>query len=49
MRWLAEEYPHLIDGYHRLYAGKYPPKGYRDEVKTVVGMMMQKYEVASRQ
>ena len=49
MRWLAEEYPHLIDGYHRLYAGKYPPKGYRDEVKTVVGMMMQKYEVGSRQ
>ena len=49
MRWLAGEYPHLIDGYQRLYAGKYPPKGYRDEVKTVVGMMTQKYEVGSRQ
>ena len=49
MRWLAGEYPHLIDGYQRLYAGKYPPKGYSDEVKTVVGMMMQKYEVGSRQ
>ena len=49
MRWLAGEYPHLIDGYQRLYAGKYTPEGYRAEVKTVVGMMMQKYEVGSRQ
>jgi len=45
MRWLAQEYPHLVDGYERLYAGKYPPKGYRDEVKNVVGMLKQKYGV----
>ena len=32
---LIEEYPHLVDGYERLYAGRYPPKGYRDEVKTL--------------
>jgi len=43
MRWLAQEYPHLVDGYERLYASKYPPKGYRDEVKNVVGMLKQKY------
>jgi hypothetical protein len=50
MRWLGDEYPHLVDGYHRLYAGRYPPKGYRDEVQTVVGMMKQKYGVVgSRQ
>ena len=49
MRWLSEEYPHLMEGYQRLYAGKYPPKGYSDQVKTVVGLMRQKYAVGSRQ
>lgn len=49
MRWLGQEYPHLVDGYERLYAGKYPPKGYSAEVKAVVGLMRQKYEVGSRQ
>jgi len=49
MRWLGEEYPHLVDGYHRLYAGKYPSKGYRDEVKNVIGLLKQKYAVDSRQ
>jgi DNA repair photolyase len=43
MRWLGQEYPQLVDGYERLYAGKYPPKGYRDEVKQVVGMLKAKY------
>src|SRR4029077_8244919 len=32
MRWLAKEYPHLVEGYGRLYAGKYAPSGYRKEV-----------------
>jgi len=45
MGWLAQEYPHLIDGYERLYASKYPPKGYRDEIKTVVGNLKAKYGV----
>jgi DNA repair photolyase len=43
MRWLSAEYPHMVDGYERLYAGKYPPKAYRDEVQNVVGMLKQKY------
>ena len=49
MRWLGQEFPHLVDGYQRLYATKYPPKGYRDEVKAVVGLMTEKYAVGSRQ
>ena len=43
MRWLAQEYPHLVDGYQQLYAGKYPPTGYRDEVRNVVGLLKQRY------
>ena len=45
MRWLSRGYPHLVDGYERLYAGKYPPRGYRDEVKNVVGLLKKKYAV----
>jgi len=49
MRWLAQEYPYLVEGYERLYAGrKYPPKPYCDEVKNVVGMMKAKYGVGNR-
>jgi DNA repair photolyase len=45
MRWLAEHYPHMVDGYERLYARKYPPGEYRDEVKKVVSAMKKKYFV----
>jgi DNA repair photolyase len=46
MRWLASEHPDLVDAYERLYTSKYPPKGYRDEIKNVVGMSKTKYGVA---
>ena len=48
MRWLAQEHPDLVDGYERLYAGKYPPKGYRDEVTNVIGLLKKKYDVTPR-
>ena len=32
MRWLEAEHPELVDGYQQLYAGKYAPTAYRDEV-----------------
>jgi DNA repair photolyase len=47
MRWLGEHYPHLMDGYSRLYAGKYPPSGYRGEVKNLVAAMRKKYSLSS--
>jgi DNA repair photolyase len=43
MRWLGDAYPRLVGGYERLYAAKYPPRGYRHEVKQVVGMLKAKY------
>jgi len=48
MRWLQQEYPHLVDGYQRLYAGKYPPRGYRDEVKNVIGLLKARYGLGDR-
>jgi len=43
MRWLADTYPHLVDGYTQLYAAKYPPRAYRDEVKKVIGTMRERH------
>jgi DNA repair photolyase len=49
MRWLSQEYPHLVEGYGELYAGKYAPSAYRTEVKHVIEMMMKKYGVSGRE
>ena len=43
MRWLAQEFPQLVEGYTRLYAGKYAPTAYRKEVKKVVGALSRQY------
>ena len=43
MRFLGDEYPHLVDGYGKLYAGKYAPSAYRKEVQQVIGMLRGKY------
>jgi DNA repair photolyase len=49
LRWLTQEYPHLVDGYTQLYAAKYPPAAYRTQVNTVVGEMRKKYGLAARE
>ena len=48
MRWLAQEYPQLVDGYTHLYARKYAPSDYRKEVSSVIGMFKAKYGLRSR-
>ena len=48
MGWLAAEYPHLVEGYERLYKGKYVPGAYATEIKRVVGEMRSKYGVGAR-
>jgi DNA repair photolyase len=48
MRWLEAEYPHLVDGYNRLYAGKYAPAAYRKEVQSVVSDLRTKYGLNNR-
>ena len=40
------EHPDLVEAYERLYTGKYPPKGYTNEVQSVIGMLKKKYGVA---
>ena len=48
MRWLAQEYPQLMDGYTHLYARKYATSDYRKEVSSVIGMLKAKYGLRSR-
>jgi len=48
LRWAAKEFPHLVEGYNQLYAGKYAPIAYRKEVQNVIGVLRQKYGVSGR-
>ncbi|MGH9314107.1 MAG: radical SAM protein [Vicinamibacterales bacterium] len=49
MKFLAAEYPDLVDGYDRLYAGKkYAPKRYAAEVRKVIGALQSKYGLSRR-
>ena len=48
MRWLAQEFPHLVEGYNQLYATKYAPSPYRREVQNVVGLLRKKYGINQR-
>jgi DNA repair photolyase len=47
-RFLSDEFPHLVEGYQQLYAGKYASPGYRKEVSSVVGILRQKYGLNRR-
>ena len=48
MRWLQHEFPHLVEGYTALYAGKYAPRAYRKEVQHVVSELRDRYGVGGR-
>jgi DNA repair photolyase len=48
MQVLAKEYPHLVDGYERLYAGKYAPATYTDEVARIASLLRARYGVHTR-
>ena len=48
MRWLAREFPHLVEGYDGLYAGRYARPAYRKEVQNVVAFLRKKYAVNGR-
>ncbi len=49
LRWLSDEFPHLVDGYRQLYARKYAPSTYRRDVFTVFDAMRQKYGLGKRE
>ncbi len=48
MGFLAREFPHMVDGYQRLYAGAYASAEYVKTVRGLVAMMQQKHRVDQR-
>ena len=48
MRFLADEFPALVDQYDRLYASKYAPKDYAERVRKTVGMLKTRYGLNNR-
>ena len=46
---LAREYPDLVAGYGRLYAGKYAAAPYTDRVSTVLGALKARYGLTPRE
>ncbi len=48
MRFLAQDFPSLMDRYDRLYASKYTPKDYSERVRTTVGILKARYGLNNR-
>jgi DNA repair photolyase len=48
MRFLAADYPALVDQYDRLYASKYAPKDYANRVQKTVAMLKTRYGLNNR-
>src|ERR1051325_4325741 len=49
MRFLADAYPHLVDGYTQLYERKYAPADYRKEVHAVIDAARKEHGIAHRE
>ena len=48
MGFLRQEFPHLVEGYERLYPGAYAPADYAQTVKGLVDGLRQRHAVGSR-
>lgn len=48
MNFLEKEFPRLRPKFEKLYAKKYPPEAYRNQVKAMVSMLQQRYALDRR-
>ena len=48
MGFLAKEFPHMVDGYNRLYAGAYARADYVTQVRGMIGVLQDRYDVDRR-
>ena len=48
MGFLAKEFPHMVDGYNRLYAGAYAKPDYVTQVRGMIGVLQDRYDLAHR-
>lgn len=48
MKFLARDFPHMVAGYERLYAGAYAKTDYVTSVRGMIGLMQERYDLAGR-
>jgi len=48
LAFIAREFPSMLPRFERLYAGKYPPSAYRNEVKAMVKVLQDRYGMPMR-
>ncbi len=48
MKFLAEQFPQMVDGYNRLYAGAYARPEYVKAVKSMIDVLQDRYRVRPR-
>jgi DNA repair photolyase len=48
MKFIAREFPAMAPRFDRLYARKYPPDRYRDELRGMVRMLQERYGLSKR-
>ena len=48
MEFIAREFPSMLPRFERLYARKYPPESYRDQVKAMVQVLQQRHGIRRR-
>lgn len=48
MGFLAKEFPHLVEGYQRLYPRAYAPQAYIAGVRQMINTLQERYEVGRR-
>jgi DNA repair photolyase len=48
MGFLAAEFPHMVDGYNRLYAGAYAKPDYITQVRGMIGVLQDRYDLNRR-
>jgi len=46
--FIRSEFPHMLEGFEKLYVGAYAPAAYLTTVRQVVAMLQQRYAVAPR-
>src|SRR5436190_17897563 len=49
MKFIEREFPAMLPRFEKLYARKYPPDHYRNEVRAMVRMLQQRYGLSKRE
>jgi len=49
LKFIEREFPSMLPRFERLYRKKYPPEGYRNEVKVMVRMLQQRHGLTRRE